>query len=70
MDGVVADKIMSGAPITAESGTPVKKLIEMMIDNHFTVIPIVSNKKFVGVVSRQEIIDAYVDPFVRRLFKE
>ena len=70
MDGIVADKIMSATPVIAESGTPVKKLVDMMIDNHFTVIPIVSNKKFVGVVSRQEIIDAYVDPYVRRLFRE
>jgi CBS domain-containing protein len=69
MEEVVAGKIMSGGPITADIDTPVKRLIEMMIDNHITVIPIVSNKRFVGAVSRQEIIEAYIDPFVRRLFE-
>lgn len=70
MDDVAAGLIMSGSPLTADIDTPVMKLIEMMIDNRFTVIPIVSNKRFVGLVSRQEIIEAHVDPFVRRLFKE
>jgi CBS domain-containing protein len=70
MDDVVASKIMSGGPMTADIDTPVKKLIDMMIDNNLTVIPIVSSKRFVGVVSRQEIIEAHVDPFVRRLFED
>jgi CBS domain-containing protein len=70
MDVIVAGKMMSGGPITADIDTPVKKLIDMMIENHITVVPIVSNKKFVGAVSRQEIIEARIDPFVRRLFED
>lgn len=70
MEQIVAGKIMSGAPITADTETPVKKLIEMMIDNHITIIPIVSSKKFIGAVTRQEVIEAHVDPFVQRLFVE
>jgi CBS domain-containing protein len=68
MDSIVAEKIMSRNPTTADIDTPAQKLIEMMIGNHFTVIPIVGNSRFVGVVSRHAIMDAYADPDFYRLF--
>ena len=68
VEQISAGRIMSGAPITADADTPMKQLVEMMIDNRVTIIPIVSNKKFVGAVTRQEVIEAYVDPFVQRVF--
>lgn len=62
LDEFTAKKIMSKKPITADTETPAEKLIEMMLENNFTVIPIVRDKKLVGVVDRFSIMDAYVEP--------
>jgi CBS domain-containing protein len=53
---------MSKEPITAGIETPVEYLIEMMLENNCSIIPIVKDKKLVGVVDRHSIIDVFVEP--------
>jgi CBS domain-containing protein len=57
-----ADKVMTKKPITADIDTMAHELIKMMLENNCTVIPIVKDNKFAGVVSRLLIMDAYVSP--------
>ena len=70
IDSIAAEKIMSGKPTTAVLDTPANKLIEMMIVNNFSVIPIMGQTRLLGVVSRHEIMDAYTDPDFHQLFKD
>ena len=70
IDSIAAEKIMSGKPTTAVIDTPVNKLIEMMIMNNFSVIPIMGQTRLLGVVSRHEIMDAYTDPDFHQFFQD
>jgi len=62
IDKTPVDRIMSKDPETANAEATADDLIEMMLENNFTIVPIVKNKKLVGVVSRAEIMSAYVEP--------
>jgi arabinose-5-phosphate isomerase len=70
LNNIVAEKIMSKNPRTADVDTSAAELIDIMLENNFTIIPIVRKKKFVGIVSRHEIMDAYVDPNFYRYIDE
>ena len=57
-----AEKIMSGIPKTADIETPAEELIDIMVENNFTMIPITKNSKLVGVVDRCSMMDFYMSP--------
>ncbi|MBI5056612.1 MAG: CBS domain-containing protein [Nitrospirae bacterium] len=61
-----ADRIMSGVPKTADIDTPVEELIDIMVENNFTVIPITKNDRLVGVVDRCSLMDFFVSPCTER----
>jgi CBS domain-containing protein len=61
-----AEKIMSGIPKTADIDTPVEELIDIMVENNFTVIPITKNKRLVGIVDRCSIMDFLMSPSSER----
>ncbi len=50
--------IMTKQPMTADVNADCHDLIQMMLLNNYTIIPIVNNAKYIGVVSRLSIIDA------------
>jgi len=62
IDSITAGEIMSKEVVTAGVETSQKDLIAMMLEHHLTIIPVVRDKRLVGIVSRMEIMDAYVDP--------
>ncbi len=62
LEKITAERIMSKNPTTADIHTPMSDLIQMMLLDNFTIIPIENNKQYVGVVSRYSIMDAYVSP--------
>ena len=51
-------RIMTKQPMTADVNADCHDLIQMMLLNNYTIIPIVNNAKCVGVVSRLLVIDA------------
>ena len=57
-----AEKIMSGVPKTADISTPAEELIDIMVENNFTMIPITKNSRLVGVVDRCSMMDFYMSP--------
>ena len=57
-----AEKIMSGTPKTADINTTMEELIDIMVENNFTVIPITKNKRLVGIVDRCSIMDFLMSP--------
>lgn len=63
LETITATRIMNMEPITADITTSANDLIQMMLLNNFTLIPIVSNNRYAGVVSRHIIMDAMLSPF-------
>ena len=65
-DDFTAEKIMSGVPKTADIDTTAEELIDIMVENNFTTIPITKNNKLVGVVDRCSIMDFFMTPSLER----
>jgi len=61
-----ADKIMSGIPRTADINTPVEELIDIMVENNFTLIPITKNDKLIGIVDRCSMMEFFMSPGTER----
>jgi CBS domain-containing protein len=62
LNTIPASRIMTTEPTTADIDTSSEDLIQMMLMNNFTFIPIVNKNKYVGMVSRHSIMDACVSP--------
>ncbi len=62
LDKITAEKIMTKDPAVSEVNTSVSDLIQMMLRENFTLVPIVHNNKYAGIVSRRMIVDAYLSP--------
>jgi CBS domain-containing protein len=62
LDKLTAENIMSGAPETADIETSVEDLIEMMIKNNSTMVPITKNDKLAGIIDRCSIMEGYMAP--------
>lgn len=61
-----AEKLMSGEPKTADITTSAEELIDMMVENRFTMIPITKNERLVGVVDRCSLMDFFTSPSAER----
>ncbi len=59
---ITASRIMTADPATADINTSTNDLIQVMLLNNYTVLPILNNGKYAGVVSRFSIMDALVSP--------
>jgi CBS domain-containing protein len=62
LEKTAAARIMTPQPITADANTSCHELIQIMLVNNYTVLPIVKNGKCVGVVSRLSVMDANLSP--------
>ncbi|MEW6602440.1 MAG: CBS domain-containing protein, partial [Nitrospirota bacterium] len=70
LDDFNADRIMSKEPITAGIETRAEDLVEMMLENNFTMVPIIKDRRLVGIVDRASLMEAYIEPALRRYVKE
>jgi CBS domain-containing protein len=70
IDALTVGNVMSKAPLSADLNTPLEMLIDILIDNNYTIIPITNNNRLVGVVSRNEILQAYAEPHMYQFFEE
>ena len=61
-----AETIMSGVPKTADIDTPAEELIDIMVENNFTTVPITKNNRLVGVVDRCSIMDFFMAPTMEK----
>ncbi len=55
-------RIMTPDPVTADTNASCYELIQTMLLNNYTVIPIINNGKCAGVVSRLLVMDANLSP--------
>ena len=66
IDDFTADKIMSGLPATADINTTAEELIDIMVENNFTTIPITKNERLVGIVDRCSMMDFFMSPSMEK----
>ncbi len=62
LEKISAARLMTTDPVTADTNASCHDLVQMMLLNNYSVIPIVSNGKCVGVVSRLLVMDANLSP--------
>ena len=62
LEKIPAARIMTAEPVTADFNASCYELIQTMLLNNYTVIPIVNNGKCAGVVSRLSVMDANLSP--------
>jgi CBS domain-containing protein len=70
INNITAEQVMSKNPITAEPDASLDDLARIMAENKYSIIPIVKNKRLVGIVSGREIMDTYVEPHLYTIFEE
>ncbi len=56
----IAEEIMTKEPIVLEMDQAVEEAVELMTKHHIIRIPVVQNGKLAGIVSRSDILRAYV----------
>jgi CBS domain-containing protein len=55
---ILVQDIMTSAVQSVEVGTPVEKVVGMMLSRNFSSVPVTDNGKVVGLVTRQSLIQA------------
>ncbi|MEF9426507.1 MAG: CBS domain-containing protein [Candidatus Mariimomonas ferrooxydans] len=48
-------------PVTITPDTPIENVVELMYSKNFSILPVVENKKLVGIISRKNIINAMAE---------
>ncbi|WP_440408271.1 CBS domain-containing protein [Neorhizobium petrolearium] len=63
--GQNVEEVMSSPAITAEPGTPIAAAAELMAENNIKRLPVVEDGKLVGIVTRSDIMSAFVRELAR-----
>jgi len=66
LEGIPASAIMVPAPLIAEADTPTKELISLLLKSCCSVVTVVKDKKYVGVISRHMLMDIFTSPHYTR----
>jgi predicted transcriptional regulator len=66
LEGIPASKIMVPAPIIADAGTPTDELIKLLLKSCCSIVVVVKDEKYVGVVSRHMLMDIFTSPHYAR----
>lgn len=56
MSAVRVDQAMIKEPVTVSPDTPVTEIASLMVEKHFHTIPVVDNKKVVGIIGKEDIL--------------
>lgn len=62
LDGIPASAIMVPAPLITDADTPTKELINLLLKSCCSVITVIKDKKYVGVISRHMLMDIFTSP--------
>jgi len=57
---VTASEMMTRDVVTATEQTPVPDVVKLLQKHHLIRVPVVENKKLVGVVARRDVVFGYV----------
>ncbi len=62
LEGIPASKLMVPAPIIVDSFTSTDELINLLLKSCCSIVVVVKDKKYVGVVSRHMLMDIFTSP--------
>jgi len=66
LENILASTIMVPAPVIADAGTSTDELIKLLLKSCCSVVMVVKDKKYVGVVSRHMLMDIFTSPHYAR----
>jgi predicted transcriptional regulator len=66
LENILASKIMVPAPVIADAGTSTDDLMNLLLKSCCSVVMVVKDKKYVGVVSRHMLMDIFTSPHYLR----
>jgi CBS domain-containing protein len=66
LEGIPASKIMVPAPTIADAGASTDELINLLLKNCCSIVAVVKDNKYVGVVSRHMLMDIFTSPHYSR----
>ena len=66
LEEIKASAIMVPAPIIADADTPTNELINLLLKSCCSVITVMKDNKYVGVVSRHMLMDIFTSPHYSR----
>jgi CBS domain-containing protein len=66
LDAIKAAEIMVPAPIVTDASTPTKELIELLLKSCCSIVTVMKDNKYVGVVSRHSLMDIFTSPHYTR----
>lgn len=59
---LTAEDIMSENTVTADVNTPVRDILNIMLDKNIIRLPITEEGRLVGIVARCDILKVYIEP--------
>jgi len=62
LDNIQASAIMVPAPSIAEATTPTKDIMSLLLKSCCSVVAVVKDGKYVGVISRHMMMDIFTSP--------
>jgi CBS domain-containing protein len=66
LDSIPASAIMVPAPLVADAETPTKELISLLLKSCCSVVTVMKDNKYVGVISRHMLMDIFTSPHYAR----
>jgi len=66
LEDIPASELMAPAPIIAEAVTGTDELINLLLKSCCSIVVVVKDKKYVGVVSRHMLMDIFTSPHYSR----
>ena len=66
LDSIPASAIMVPAPLVADADTPTKELISLLLKSCCSVVTVMKDNKYVGVISRHMLMDIFTSPHYAR----
>ena len=59
---LAAEDVMQKEPKTVDVNTPLKEVMEIMLENFIIRVPVTEKKCLVGVIARCDILKIYIEP--------
>ncbi len=66
LEAIPASKITVAAPIVADADTPTDELINLLLKSCCSIVTVVRDGKYAGVVSRHMMMDIFTSPHYAR----
>ncbi len=62
ISAITVGQAMVKTPVTIDADTPVSEIASLMVEKHFHTIPVVSGKKVIGIIGKEDILKTMTGP--------